>query len=383
MFGWPEDVPVLTAGDVTLRAHHGDDLEPIVEMCRDPLSQHWTEHLPDPYERSHAEWYVYENVAQKWRSGTARAWAVDAVDESGRPRYAGNIDLRAGPAADIGFLLHPWARGRGVMSGAVRLAMDWSFTHGGVDSVTWRSRVGNIASRRVAWAAGFAFFGTLPRQLGIQPPLADAWIGTVVAGDELRPRTTWLAPVVLHGNRIRLRPFTDADIPRIVEACSDPRTRHWLSALPDPYTEESARAYLDSRVVLESGGQAVTWCIADADTDVLLGNIAVFDLEDEAPCDGEIGYWSHPDARGAGIMTEAVDLLVKHAFTASVAGGLGLHRLQILTGAGNSASEHIARAAGFVEVGRERRAERLRDGSFDDLLTFDALSSDMHFLPTP
>ena len=41
---------------------------------------------------------------------------------------------------------------------------------------------------------------------------------------------------------VRLRGHTDADLPRIVEACSDVRTRHWLVGVPAPYTPDDARA---------------------------------------------------------------------------------------------------------------------------------------------
>ena len=40
---------------------------------------------------------------------------------------------------------------------------------------------------------------------------------------------------------------------------------------------------------------------------------------------------------------------------------------------GNSASAHIARANSFTEVGRDRQAERLADGTFADLVRFDVL----------
>ncbi|CAN5340082.1 hypothetical protein BH24ACT9_BH24ACT9_18190 [soil metagenome] len=75
-------------------------------------------------------------------------------------------------------------------------------------------------------------------------------------------------------------------------------------------------------------------------------------------------------------MTEALRLVVDHAFAPATEQGLGLRRLQLLAAAGNSASGHIARRTGFVEVGRERQAELLGDGSHDDLLTFDLLASD-------
>lgn len=129
--------------------------------------------------------------------------------------------------------------------------------------------------------------------------------------------------------------------------------------------------------VAESVGHRVAWCVADPETDVLLASIAVFDLSGNDPSAGEIGYWTHPDARSRGIMTEAVELVVKHAFTPAANGGLGLRRLQILAAAGNAASHQVARTVRFVEVGRERQAELLGDGSYDDLLTFDVLSSDL------
>lgn len=374
MFRWPDDVPELSDGRVRLRGHLETDVDAIVEMCRDPLVRQWTS-LPEQYGPAHAESFLHEMVAPGWQSGTARGWAIEAIDENGLPRYAGNIDVRGGPASNLGFLLHPWARGRGIASGALRLALRWCFAEGGVESVSWLARVGNVASRRVAWATGFSFHGTLPRQLG-RTPLSDAWLATVVAGDDLRPRTPWLSPAVLRGKRVLLRPFTEADIPRIVEACSDARTRQWLSTLPAPYTEDSARTYLGSMPVEESLAQRVAWCVADPETDLLLANVAIFDLGGDEPSSGEIGYWTHPAARGRGVMTEAVGLVVDHGLAPADEGGLGLRRLQLLAAAGNAASANIARRTGFVEVGRERRAELLGDGSYDDLLTFDILSEE-------
>lgn len=73
-------------------------------------------------------------------------------------------------------------------------------------------------------------------------------------------------------------------------------------------------------------------------------------------------------------MTEAVRLVVQHALTKQTHNGLGMRRVQLLAAAGNSASAHIARHTGFLQVGRERQAERLGDASYDDLLTFDILS---------
>ena len=72
-------------------------------------------------------------------------------------------------------------------------------------------------------------------------------------------------------------------------------------------------------------------------------------------------------------MSEAVRLAVRHAFVPREDGGLGRKRLRLTAADGNSASQHIARANGFVEVGRDRQAEPLGDGAFADLVRFDLL----------
>lgn len=368
-------VPVLDDGLVRLRGHTDDDIDATVEMCRDPEFARWTT-VPQPYTRDHAKTFIRDIVATGWERGDFRGWAIEARDETGHPRYAGNVDVRGRPVADIGFGLHPWARGRGVMTRAVRLAAAWAFEQGDVAAVHWRSDVGNLASRRVAWACGFTFHGTVPRLLAERGKVVDAWIGSLLPGQEMTPRTRWLQPAVLRGERVILRPFRDADAPRVVEACSDPRSRRWLPCLPSPYTEADARTYLLGQEVSQSVEASVTWCVADPETDELLANVAVMDLGGPDRLAGEVGYWAHPDARGRGVMSEAVQLVAGHAFTSTEEGGLGLCRLTLGTADGNTASQHVARQAGFVEVGRHRSAQPLEDGTRVDAVWFDLLATD-------
>ena len=72
-------------------------------------------------------------------------------------------------------------------------------------------------------------------------------------------------------------------------------------------------------------------------------------------------------------MSEAVRLAVRHAFIPPEDGRLGRRRLQLNAAEGNAASQHIARTNGFVEVGRDRQAEQLGDGTFVDRVRFDLL----------
>jgi ribosomal-protein-alanine N-acetyltransferase len=369
------DRPELTDGTVRLRAHTDDDIDGMVEMCRDPEMARWTS-VPQPYDREHARRFARELVPHGWETGEWRGWAIEAVDDAGRARFAGNIDIRGVGVADIGYALHPWARGRGVVTRAIRLATRWAFDTGGVEIVHWRAHVGNLASRRTAWSTGFTFHGTVPKLLYERGRAIDAWIASLQPDDDGSPKTRWLVPPELRGERVVLRPYLDADLPRVVEACSDPKTRHWLASIPLPTTDAAAREWLLWQVEGQSLGERIAWCVADPASDSMLAHVGVHGLGEDDPSDVELTYWAHSDARGRGAVTEAVRLAAAHAFAATTDGGLGVRRLQLMTAVDNVASRRVATAAGFTEVGRHRNADRLGDGSYTDVLWYDHLAGD-------
>src|SRR5690349_16606911 len=107
---FPDDVPVLTDGVVTLRAHTPDDVQGSLEQGSDPLSQQWTT-VPVPYTRADAVQFVTEIVPAGWAEGR---WAF-AVESAGR--FVGTIELRdeGSRRAEIAYGAHPWARGRGLV----------------------------------------------------------------------------------------------------------------------------------------------------------------------------------------------------------------------------------------------------------------------------
>ncbi|AXT84102.1 GNAT family N-acetyltransferase [Aeromicrobium sp. A1-2] len=366
---WPLTVPVLSDGVVTLRAHVPADIDSMLQMANDAEMIRWTA-IPTPHTREMSEQFAFNIIPRGWDDGTHRGWAIEAEDDTGRARFAGNIDVRQSPIADIGFALHPWARGRGLMARAVRLAVDWALNEGGIEIVHWRSHVGNTASLRVAHQTGFSLHGLTPGMLHERGRVLDAWTGSIRFGDIPVPQTRWAESPVLESGRLRLRPFTDADLPRIVEACSDPLSQRFLTGLPHPYTPAVARSYVADCTWQAAIGAKATWAVADLETDELMGNIAVMDLAGVNPTAGEIGYWAHPAARGRGAMTEATQMVVRHAFDAD---GLDRRRLVLYAAADNAASNAIAQAAGFTRYGTQRAAERLGDGSYDDLHGYELL----------
>jgi RimJ/RimL family protein N-acetyltransferase len=370
----PAEAPELGDGVVVLRAHRRSDVDDLVAMGDDPETVRWTT-VPQPYGPAEAQGWL-DLVAAGWRKQTMWSWALELPDADGVPRFAGSIDLRLGIPPDVGFALAPWARGRGAMVRAGRLALRWAFEEGGLPVVHWSTHVGHLASWRVAHALGFTFDGTRPQAIAHRGRLLDGWFGHLGADDPLVARTPWRRAVVLDGERVRLRPHHDGDLPRIVEACSDERTRRWLPSMPHPYTLEHARAFVVDCRLQESLGGKVTWAVADRSSDQLLANVGLFDLANPmAPRDGEVGYWAHPDARGRGVVTEAVGLAVAHAFTPEADGGLGRRRVQLGASWSNAASRRVAEANGFELVGRFRGDGIVApDGAHEDGAWYDRLA---------
>ena len=176
-----------------------------------------------------------------------------------------------------------------IRTAALQLLCDSGFEVAGLQVIRWRAVVGNWASRRVAAKVGFVFDGTVRSLLVHRGELLDGWIATLLRDDPRLPQP-WLHPIQMEGKGVRLRPFRTSDVDRIVEACSDPRTTHWLVSMPRPYERHNALAYLDSIAELAARGLGVAWCMADPRDDRCLGSISLDGLAAlDRPCTGGCG----------------------------------------------------------------------------------------------
>lgn len=385
---FPEDVPTLGEGHVVLRAPRPEDARGSWEQGQDPESVRFTS-VPVPYTQADSREYVEQIIPAGWREDRDYTFVVDALHtdagvaegsagSSAGTRYAGSVGLRplGGARAEIAYGAHPWARGRGVMEAALRLLLDWGFVDLGLHTVLWQSDRGNLTSRRLAWRLGFDVSGSLRSWLPKRGALHDAWVGTLVATDERAPRHRWLETPTIRGEGVVLRWYAAGDAQRIVEACSDRRTAYWLDGLPRPYRHADAEAYLLSRAEALAGGTAVHWAVADPASGRLLGNLGVLDVGGPGGS-AEIGYWTHPDARGRGVMSEALRLAVRHCLVPEEDGGLGLHRVRVRAGEHNVASRHVIEQAGFVPTGVRRQDTRTGDGGRQDTVTYDVLATEL------
>lgn len=371
-------VPRLTDGVVTLRGHRDDDVPAIVEQSVDPLSRRWTK-VPDPYGPDDARRFVRDVMPGGWASDQEWGFAVEALDD-GVPRYAGTVSLRSEGEgrAEIAYGSHPWARGTGVMERALRLLLAWGFSparDGGrdLDTVIWWAEVGNWPSRRLAWRVGFPCDGTVRRWLRNRDGRVDAWVGSLYREDAMTPRTSWLDVPRIEGERVRLRRHRADDLDRMHEGATDPVTSYWLGRIPEPYPREQAADFLLHRSDGMAAGTDLHWMLADPGTDGLLGTVSLMHLAEGM---AEVGYWSHPEARGRGVMTEAVGMACRHAFIQPEDGGLGLHRVHATVAVDNAASRRVLERAGFTATGTEHRSVLVRDGMHDGT-AYELLADDL------
>lgn len=370
----PDCVPELTDGLARLRAHRPNDVARIVEQARDPESLRWTT-VPRPYDEAAGREFL-ALIEAGWNDpGGNRLWAVtDANDPE--DRFLGTIDLRPRPGrvAEVGFGLHPDARGRGLMASALRLTCQWWFAQGG-RRVQWLAERGNFASWRVAWSCGFRFHGTVPESLPTADPdvAADAWHASLGADDVMEALTPWADPPVLTteaAGGLRLRPWRDDDLESL-----EPRDQ--------PVHHMPARSVLDAETFPEwlatrrermALGTTMSWCIADAASDAALGEVLVFvhagTLDDDT---AELGYQVLPRARRRGVASAAARLVADHAMGDPAHGGLGMRRLVAQTAEDNAGSNRVLDGLGFSIWGRETAADLLPDGRTVDALHWELL----------
>ena len=354
-------VPTLTDARLALRAHHEDDVDRVVEQSRDPLSVQWTT-VPESYTRGDATRFIRDIMPGGWATDQEWGFAV-AVDGL----FGGTVSLRnrGEGRAELAYGAHPATRGTGAMEQGLRLLLAWGFEHRDLQTVSWWANRGNFASRKLAWRVGFEIQPGVSRQwLPHRGELVDGWRGTLLRGAERLPRTPWLVPVTIELPDLRLRATRRSDVDRMVEACLDAQTTRWIGSIPRPTSRQLVEEYVADQHEAATRGTDLEWTVASLDDDRVLARVGLHGI-DHPLGSAEIGYWTHPDARGRGVMRATVAAVCRHAFVDSSDGGLGLKRLYARVAVGNDASTAVLTSNGFAVLGTERLSVLTADGPTD------------------
>ena len=166
--------------------------------------------------------------------------------------------------------------------------------------------------------------------------------------DRVRPTVPHLGD-----HEIVLRPPAPGDIDAITEACQDPEIPRW-TRIPSPYTRAHATDFVEGSARTWKQGTDAAFVIVDAETGRLLGAIGVhrFGGEDDGP---EVGYWLEREARGRGVATRALRLVVDWAcYQRGV-------RLLLQADVRNAASRRVAEKTGFRYTGEAKAPDGCGD----------------------
>ena len=148
----------------------------------------------------------------------------------------------------------------------------------------------------------------------------------------------------LRNERAVLRPLDGDDATAFARGTEDPLVRRYAHLPAPSYTPTSTAAMIrgEAREGLQRGDLAVL-AIAEPSAGQFAGSLVIFDVTVDT---GEIGFWIHPNHRGAGLAAAALDLGGQFAHRC------GLRELTARTAVENIASQHILSTAGFVETAR-------------------------------
>lgn len=165
-----------------------------------------------------------------------------------------------------------------------------------------------------------------------------------------------------------LRAWREDDVEPLAALCQDPEISRWTS-VPESYSRDDARAYVESREAALQSGRSLDLAIAVPSDGPLLGSISLLRLAwpDRR---GEVGYWLGAPARGQGHATRATRLICAWGQRE-----LGLERIELLAAAGNVRSQAVAERAGFTREAVFRDYAAGAEGRLD-MVCFGLLAGD-------
>lgn len=144
-------------GLVPLAREH---LPSLATLGNDPLVQRFTR-VPETFGTREAEWWLglYE---RGWGDGSRAGFAIVELPAGAFVGMIAFVTLRLDTGdAEVGYIVTPQARGRGVAVGALSLITRWGLEEVGLARIELRAEIANPASLKVAERCGYIREGTL------------------------------------------------------------------------------------------------------------------------------------------------------------------------------------------------------------------------------
>lgn len=127
----------------------------------------------------------------------------------------------------------------------------------------------------------------------------------------------------------------------------------WLPWVPFNDSPDAALRYTEACEHDWDSGAALRYYLRLKNTPELIGAVTLENcVHLHKSCD--LGYWLHPRYTGRGLMTEAAQRVIRHAFD-----DVGFHRIRCAAGVDNQPSRAVIERLGFSFEGTARQAERV------------------------
>ena len=151
-------IPTVRTERLILRAMKVSDAEDMFDYAhREEVSRYLT-WSPHPNLAHTKEYLTY--IGQRYRTGDFYDWAIEDAESH---RMIGTCGFTcfdfASDAAEIGYVLHPDFRGRGLATEAVRAVLAFGFDELALHRISARYMVENERSRRLMERVGMTFEG--------------------------------------------------------------------------------------------------------------------------------------------------------------------------------------------------------------------------------
>jgi ribosomal-protein-alanine N-acetyltransferase len=164
-------------------------------------------------------------------------------------------------------------------------------------------------------------------------------------------------PQLAVGDYILRKPAL-SDKPRFVEMIVGDADIHKFTTVPDPYDESHADSKLGGVDEYFSSKSGIEFVIADLHNQ-LVGQVALWGAN-HFDHFISVGYMMHPQYRGRGIMSAAVQAAAEYALS------LGFRRVQADVMVENIGSQRTLEKAGFTREARLKYYATERDGTQSD-----------------
>jgi ribosomal-protein-alanine N-acetyltransferase len=153
-----------------------------------------------------------------------------------------------------------------------------------------------------------------------------------------------------NGKKVTIRKLKLSDAGELYKNVNDKEIARWTLTIPYPYPEEEAVKFIRKTHYQIKTNKGYVFGIVLKDTGKIIGAIGLIKIN-WTHKNAEAGYWIGRSYWNRGLMTEAIELLLKFSFEQ-----LQLHRVNAYVFTENITSKRVLEKNGFQREGEVREA---------------------------